>query len=41
MSPWELLEWASAVSISVALVVAAVFGTTIGVRFLIRLTNKD
>lgn len=40
MSPWELLEWAVAVSVSLGVIVGAVFGVTIGIRYIVGLTSK-
>lgn len=40
MNPWSILEWAVAVSVSLAVVIGAVFGVTIGVRYIVGLTSK-
>jgi hypothetical protein len=40
MSPWAIFEWALSVSLSIALVIAAIFGITIGVRYIVGLTSK-
>jgi len=39
MSPWALFEWAAAISLSVAVVIGAVFGITLGVRYLIGISS--
>ena len=41
MSPLDLIGWALSLGVSLAVVVGAVFGVTIGIRYLIGMTSKN
>lgn len=40
MNPLDLIGWALSLGVSLAIVVGAVFGVTIGIRYVIGLTSK-
>ena len=40
MSPFELIGWALSLGVSLAIMMAAVFGVTIGIRYIVGLTSK-
>jgi len=41
MSPLELIGWALSLGVSLAILVGAVFGVTIGIRYIVGLTSKS
>ena len=40
MSPWFILEWVASVGLSVVLIVAIIFGISLGVRYLMNATSN-
>lgn len=40
MSPLDMIGWALALGVSLVIVVGAVFGVTIGIRYIVGLTSK-
>lgn len=41
MSPLELIGWALSFGVSLAIIMGAVFGVTIGIRYIIGITSKS